>query len=226
MHILKLCPKLLKDFIYKFIYFIFKLLRPKHFFFNGKKIQYENSFYNTSFFNERTVEIPMIKEIISSYKRNNFLEIGNVLQHYNYPESRVIVDKYEVSQNVINEDIETYSTQTKFNLIVSISTLEHVGLDEGEMLPDKDKLQRCILNISNNLLAKEGVLIVTLPVNYNENVDKFIRENSLFQEKFFMKKDSLLLNTWKKVSFDDLTVKNRSKPILIEDVFFGIYRKN
>jgi hypothetical protein len=226
MHILKLCPKLLKDFIYKFIYFIFKLLRPKHFFFNGKKIQYENSFYNTSFFNERTVEIPMIKEIISSYKRNNFLEIGNVLQHYNYPESRVIVDKYEVSQNVINEDIETYSTQTKFNLIVSISTLEHVGLDEGEMLPDKDKLQRCILNISNNLLAKEGVLIVTLPVNYNENVDKFIRENTIFQEKFFMKKDSLLLNTWKKVSFDDLTVKNRSKPILIEDVFFGIYRKN
>ena len=226
MHILKLCPKLLKDFIYKFIYFIFKLLRPKHFFFNGKKIQYENSFYNTSFFNERTVEIPMVKEIISSYKRNNFLEIGNVLQHYNYPESRVIVDKYEVSQNVINEDIETYSTQTKFNLIVSISTLEHVGLDEGEMLPDKDKLQRCILNISNNLLAKEGVLIVTLPVNYNENVDKFIRENTIFQEKFFMKKDSLLLNTWKKVSFDDLTVKNRSKPILIEDVFFGIYRKN
>ena len=226
MHILKLCPKLLKDFIYKFIYFIFKLLRPKHFFFNGKKIQYENSFYNTSFFNERTVEIPMIKEIISSYKRNNFLEIGNVLQHYNYPESRVIVDKYEVSQNVINEDIETYSTQTKFNLIVSISTLEHVGLDEGEMVTDKDKLQRCILNISNNLLAKEGVLIVTLPVNYNENVDKFIRENSLFQEKFFMKKENLLLNTWKKVSFDDLTVKNRSKPILIEDVFFGIYRKN
>jgi len=226
MHILKLCPKLLKDFIYKFIYFIFKLLRPKHFFFNGKKIQYENSFYNTSFFNERTVEIPMVKEIISSYKRNNFLEIGNVLQHYNYPESRVIVDKYEVSQNVINEDIETYSTQTKFNLIVSISTLEHVGLDEGEMVTDKDKLQRCILNISNNLLDKEGVLIVTLPVNYNENVDKFIRENSLFQEKFFMKKDSLLLNTWKKVSFDDLTVKNRSKPILIEEVFFGIYRKN
>jgi hypothetical protein len=226
MHILKLCPKLLKDFIYKFIYFIFKLLRPKHFFFNGKKIQYENSFYNTSFFNERTVEIPMVKEIISSYKRNNFLEIGNVLQHYNYPESRVIVDKYEVSQNVINEDIETYSTQTKFNLIVSISTLEHVGLDEGEMVTDKDKLQRCILNISNNLLAKEGVLIVTLPVNYNENVDKFIRENTIFQEKFFMKKDSLLLNTWKKVSFDDLTVKNRSKPILIEEVFFGIYRKN
>jgi len=226
MHILKLCPKLLKDFIYKFIYFIFKLLRPKHFFFNGKKIQYENSFYNTSFFNERTVEIPMIKEIISSYKRNNFLEIGNVLQHYNYPESRVIVDKYEVSQNVINEDIETYSTQTKFNLIVSISTLEHVGLDEGEMVTDKDKLQRCILNISNNLLDKEGVLIVTLPVNYNENVDKFIRENTIFQEKFFMKKDSLLLNTWKKVSFDDLTVKNRSKPILIEEVFFGIYRKN
>jgi len=202
------------------------LLRPKHFFFNGKKIQYENSFYNTSFFNERTVEIPMVKEIISSYKRNNFLEIGNVLQHYNYPESRVIVDKYEVSQNVINEDIETYSTQTKFNLIVSISTLEHVGLDEGEMVTDKDKLQRCILNISNNLLAKEGVLIVTLPVNYNENVDKFIRENTIFQEKFFMKKDSLLLNTWKKVSFDDLTVKNRSKPILIEEVFFGIYRKN
>lgn len=226
MHILKLCPKLLKDFIYKFIYFIFKLLRPKHFFFNGKKIQYENSFYNTSFFNERTVEIPMVKEIISSYKRNNFLEIGNVLQHYNYPESRVIVDKYEVSQNVINEDIETYSTQTKFNLIVSISTLEHVGLDEGEMVTDKDKLQRCILNISNNLLDKEGVLIVTLPVNYNENVDKFIRENTIFQEKFFMKKDSLLLNTWKKVSFDDLTVKNRSKPILIEEVFFGIYRKN
>jgi len=226
MRILKLCPKVLKDFIYKSIYLIFKALRPKHFIFNGKIIQYENSFYNTSFFNERTVEIPLVKEIISSYKRKNFLEIGNVLQHYNYPETRVIVDKYEVSQNVINEDIETFSTPTKFDLIVSISTLEHVGLDEGEEVTDKDKLQRCLLNISNNLLAKDGVLVVTLPVNYNENVDKFILENTLFQEKFFIKKDNLLLNTWKKVSYEDLNVKIKSKPVLIEEVYFGIYRKN
>lgn len=225
MEILKLSPKSLKILIYKTIYYFYKILRPKGFLFNNQTIPYENSYYNTSFFNERSVEIPLIKELLKNYTNADFLEVGNVLMHYGYNTPRDIVDKYEISDGVLNIDIEEYRNK-KYSLILSISTLEHVGLDEGEKIIDERKLERCIANIIDNLLVDKGLFIITLPVNYNHNVDKFIFDNKLFQEKFFIVKDNPFLNTWKKIDFDQIEVKYRKKPILIEEVFIGIYTKN
>jgi hypothetical protein len=224
MEIIKLSPSSLKKHLYQLIYLIYSFLRWNYFYLNNKKINYENSFYNTSFFNERSVEIPLIKELLNNYDTSNFLEIGNVLMHYNFIKSRDIVDKYEVSEEVLNFDIEDYRDK-KYSLIVSISTLEHVGLDAGEEIIDNQKLQRCVSNIIENLLIEKGVFIVTLPVNYNQNVDKFIFENDIFQEKFYMVKNNLFLNTWKKLEFDEVKARYRKKPILIEEVFIGIYTK-
>jgi len=225
MEILKLSPKPLKILIYKTIFYLYKILRPKGFLFKNQIIHYENSFYNTSFFNERYVEIPLIKELLKNYNNTDFLEVGNVLMHYEYTSPRDIVDKYEISEGVLNIDIKDYENKN-YSLILSISTLEHVGLDEGEKIIDERKLERCIANIVDYLLIDKGVFIITLPVNYNHNVDKFIFDNKLFQEKFFMVKDNLLLNTWKKIDFDQILVKYRKKPLLIEEVFIGIYTKN
>ena len=41
-----------------------------------------------------------------------------------------IVDKYEKKKGIINQDIVDYKPDKKYDLIISISTLEHVGWDE------------------------------------------------------------------------------------------------
>jgi len=40
-----------------------------------------------------------------------------------------------------------------------------------------------------------------------------------------MTRDSLLLNTWKIVNYDQLEKRFRDKPLFIEEVFFGIFKK-
>lgn len=226
INILKFFPKKIKTFTYNLIYSIYKLFRNKKFNFYSQSLLYENSFYNTSFFNERTVEIPIFKELISKYKSDSVLEVGNVLNHYNFVKERDIVDKYEIFPKVKNIDIEHFNSTKKYNLILSISTLEHVGLDEGEIIQDPEKLSRCLRHLSENLLQSKGCLIVSLPVNYKENVDDIIFNSNFFTEKFFMIRDNYFLNTWKLVDFKNLKRKIRKKPMLIEEVFFGVCFKN
>jgi hypothetical protein len=38
-----------------------------------------------------------------------------------------VLDKYEQAPGVINEDVVSFSPPQKYDLIVSVSTLEHVG---------------------------------------------------------------------------------------------------
>lgn len=64
------------------------------------------------------------------------LEVGNVLSHY-FPIHHDIVDKYEVCPGVINQDIADFLPQEKYDLILSISTVEHVGWDEQPQEPTK-----------------------------------------------------------------------------------------
>ena len=72
------------------------------------------------------------------------LEVGNVLSHY----QRVchdIVDKYEAREGVINEDVVSFDPGRRYALIVSISTLEHVGWDENPR--ETDKVSRALDNL-------------------------------------------------------------------------------
>jgi hypothetical protein len=61
---------------------------------------------------------------MDKYKGKVIRKIGNVLSHYVISD-HVIVDKYEFGNSILN-----YSPGTKFDLIVSISTFEHLGYDK------------------------------------------------------------------------------------------------
>ena len=60
---------------------------------------------------------------------------GNVLLHY-FPADHEIVDKYEKGDGIVNEDIVNFRPGKKYDLIVSISTLEHISWNE-EKKPKK-----------------------------------------------------------------------------------------
>jgi len=195
MRVSSLISYLFKIFDF-FLYFYLKIFRRNDFFvFNNKKIFYFYSLYNHTFRNERAIEIPIIYEEIRKRNFPNFLEVGNVLNHY-FKLSHDVVDKYEKGKNVQNLDIINYKTDRKYKLTVSISTIEHIGLDEEEV--DKKKVLNAIC-LLKDLLDYDGELIITVPLGYNVFLDKLIISNKLeFQEIFYFKREENR-NIWRQV---------------------------
>lgn len=157
----------------------------KKFKFQNQKYDYFHHPYNTG--GERTVEVPIIWKAVEEYmaSKKSILEVGNVLSHY-FPVFHTVVDKYEPGEGVINEDIVNYNPSKKYDLIVSISTLEHVGWDEEPREPEK--ILRAIERLED-FLADGGKMIVTLPLGYNSEMDKYLREGKIsFSRIYFMKR--------------------------------------
>jgi hypothetical protein len=130
--------------------------------------------YNTTWTNERAVEIPVVRRFLKYSESSSTLEIGNVLSHY-FDTSYTVVDKYEKCRYrpVINEDFVDFNSHQRFNLIVSISTIEHVGWDEKPR--DEARVMMAFTKI-RSLLGSSGKAIVTIPVGYNHYLDQRIHE--------------------------------------------------
>lgn len=101
----------------------------------GGENHYLFHIYNNSWLNERTVEVPLIWQSVVDTSvanpRARILEIGNVLSHY-FDIQHDVLDKYEIAPKVVNEDAVSFHPSGKYDLIVSISTIEHIGFDEPE----------------------------------------------------------------------------------------------
>jgi SAM-dependent methyltransferase len=123
--------------------------------------------YNVTWCNERAVEIPIVWAEVARWHGRRVLEVGNVLSHY-FAVEHEILDKFEQGRGIRNEDVESFRDAGRYDLIVSISTLEHVGWDEEPR--DAGKIGRAISNLSDHL-APGGRLLVTLPLGYNPVMD-------------------------------------------------------
>ena len=194
---------LLKTGASHFAYFLYyKKIRkcPQSFTFLDKRYDYFVAMYHATYANERAVEIPIAMGLVEKYLGRRILEVGNVLSHYfSFP--HVIVDKYEVAPGVTNEDIVEYSTRQKFDLVLSISTLEHVGWDETPQ--DGTKIIKALKNIKN-LVNPGGLVMVTVPIGQNPLLDKLIREGIIkFDRQYYMKRISKS-NLWEQKGWDSV----------------------
>lgn len=106
----------------------------QQFLFQGKPLWYNRLSFNNRA--ERAVEIPLALAFLARQQRSSgsLLEIGNVLQHYEeavgvFPwlRPRCIIDKFEQAQGVENRDLMEMDPAKKFQTILSISTVEHIG---------------------------------------------------------------------------------------------------
>jgi len=173
---------------------------PKYFVFHGKKYRY--FFHPVVWRCERVVEIPVILEIVKSYSGKSLLEVGNVLSNY-LPVNHTILDKYEIASGVINEDCVSFAPSERYDLIVSISTLEHVGWDEKPL--DHFKILPAVRNLYR-LLRANGKIIFTVPLGYNPELDACIKTNKLKLTKVVYLKRISKHNVWKESSWNE--VKN------------------
>jgi SAM-dependent methyltransferase len=169
--------------------------------FEGRKYRYFYHWYNATYWNERAVEVPIVWEIVKSYGGKRILEVGNVLSHY-YAVEHTIVDKYEVSPRVINEDVVSFRPEgVKYDLVICISTLEHVGLG-GEFREAMKPL--CAVENLRQLLASGGIIVVTIPIGQNPALDALLRENRLPFIRCLCLKRISRDNRWQQVEWNQV----------------------
>jgi hypothetical protein len=128
-----------------------------------------------SWYNERAVEIAIVMDIVRRYQGKNILEIGNVLSHY-FAFEHDVCDKYEGATGVITKDVVDFQSDKKYDLIICISTLEHVGWDENPR--DSSKIPRAIRHLKT-LGSKGGLIIITLPLGYNSDLDELLKHGQI-----------------------------------------------
>jgi len=156
--------------------------------------------YNPTWRNERAVEIPVIWRVVEKYQGQKILEVGNVLSHY-LPFDHDVLDKYEKAEGVLNQDVIDFRPAKKYDLIVSISTLEHVGWDENPREPMK--ILKAFENLKR-LIAPNGKLAVTLPIGYNNALDELLKNNRIqFTDMYCLKRMSED-NDWAEVGWNDV----------------------
>ena len=157
--------------------FIISRLDKSEFTFDDRLISLFYHAYNMTWANERSVEIPIINDYLSHYESKGVLEIGNVLSHYG-DVNHTVLDKFERGKGIINEDILNFVATEKFELIVSISTFEHIGFDD-DMNDDSGVKILHAIDASRKLLAENGRLVLTLPIGYNPSLDRLISGGTL-----------------------------------------------
>lgn len=158
---------------------------------NYKKLPYFYHTYNVTWSNERRIEFPLIKYYMTGIESSKILELGNVLSHY-VKTKHDIVDEYEYDPGIMNVDIMIYNPKKKYDLILSISTLEHVGVD-GEKEPGK--ALKTIRHLKT-LLSQNGKIIFTIPIGYNKLLDKAIKNDPSFVSKAYYFKRVTSNNKW------------------------------
>lgn len=150
--------------------------------FAGQTYAYLRHWYNVTWLNERRVEIPIIRAVLERERDVRLLEIGNVLSHYDRTLVHPVVDRYQRPnrENAFAEDAETFTHGAPYDLIVSISTFEHIGHDDVPR--DEDKIRRTAQHV-RGLLSPHGSLVFTAPIGYSPSLDKLVDEGDGFLER-------------------------------------------
>lgn len=151
--------------------------------------------YGATLASERIVEVPIALEALRAHAGMRILEVGNVLGHY-VERSHTVLDKYEKSDGCINEDILDYHQPQGFDFVVSVSTVEHIGWNDYEREPEKAVLA---LEHMKRLLAPGGSMLVTIPLGYNQFLDRYLQsDRCIFRKMSFLRRSSLR-NQWVQV---------------------------
>jgi len=150
---------------------------PDTFTFDGRDLPYFRHPYNRAGENMRTVEVPIVYATLRGREWDRILEIGNVLQHYvriGWP----VLDMQERGTAVINADLMTWEPSKPYDLIFSISTLEHIGHGRYAGLTRATTPAEALSRI-RSWLVPGGLALLTVPLSYNEVLDRQLLEGEL-----------------------------------------------
>jgi hypothetical protein len=108
-------------------------------------------------------------------------------------------------------------------LIVSISTLEHIGRDDDTN--DPDKIFSVINNLRNCLSAK-GLLIFSIPIGYNQSLDNNIFQGNInINDKYYLQRKTKD-NRWAEISEETAKLSQYNFPYRAGNAILIAYIKN
>lgn len=214
--------KPLKFFYLKYILPLnWYLNEDRRFLFKGKLYKHFYSWNHFTWENDRMVEVPIAMEYVNKNKDKKILEVGSVLnQFHRFPHT--IVDKYEEEEGVCQEDIIDYNPNEKYDLIVSVSTFEHIGFNEP--VKDSQKVLKAIEKVKS-LVAPGGKILITCPLGHTPHLDKFLQDGTIkFDEEFFLRRDSFneWRSKWTQIDREE-AFKNLKKVAPFDRVIIGVF---
>lgn len=168
---------------------------PGSFAWGGRELPYFVHRYHYTWLNERAVEVALALDLLDQHPGAEVLEIGNVLGHYT-DLTHPVVDKYEQAPGVLNADVADLDLGRDFDLVMAISTLEHVGLDEDVL--DEGKPARAIERLRAHV-RPGGLLWITHPVGYNEALDAQLRSGAIASSRMRALRRDDRRNEWREV---------------------------
>jgi SAM-dependent methyltransferase len=186
----------------------------------GRDYPYCDHRYNFTWMNERRVEIPIMRAALDDHRGKAVLEVGNVLSHY-APVAHEVVDKYERSDRtrIIAQDVSRLSLPERYDLILSISTLEHVGWDES---PQSPGAAIDALRAIRNHLKPDGTALFSVPIGYNPHLDQALFSGEAGYVKSLTLRRISRGNTWAECDLNDARGARFGHPYPFANaVFFG-----
>lgn len=138
---------------------------------NGINVSYIRELPNRAYRNERSIELGLGKYFAEKFN-NEIVELGAVCYQYSFFKGWNTIDPYDSYEKCIRKDILEYNYCSS-NLL-SISTLEHCGLDLGYNQPKDENLAitglKKIIGESNNYL-------VTFPIGVHRKLEDYVKNN-------------------------------------------------
>jgi len=225
-YILRTAPKYLFEYCFDRIpnYILFCYYNwfksSETFHFDGDVYSYFFHPYCNTWKNERCAVIPIVWKKVMEYRSlgKNILEIGNMTSYF-YDVDYDILDKYEITNGVINEDVIDFHPSKKYDFIFSIMTLQYVGWFE---LPrDHMKTLRAVENLKG-LLSPGGKIMIIHGFGENEAMDEFLKNGSFkFSKQFYLKK--IADNKWTETDWENVKDMNYdSSTPTATGIFIGI----
>jgi hypothetical protein len=185
-------------------------LAERRFVLDGESLPYHVARGNRTWDNERAVELPLVwRELERRGRSEGVLEVGNVLGHY-FEIDHPVLDRYERYHTVTwNEDVVSFQPPFAPELVISISTLEHVG--HSETPRDRTKFTRAVDAILG-WLAPGGRLVFTVPLGYNPAVLEFLDAPPAELTALRCLRRTTLDNLWEQASYEEVRDVRYDRP--------------
>lgn len=168
--------------------------------------------------NERAVELPLAFGILDRLDSSRVLEVGNVISHYRDSVRHDVVDRYETGDpRVLNSDARCFNPSSQYDVIISLSTLEHVGWDESPRNPEK--AWETILHLTS-LLAPGGTFLFTVPTGYHPRLCRSILESRELRKSLRALKRVSIWNEWEECSPEEAGRCEFGKPYPFANAIF------
>jgi hypothetical protein len=164
-------------------------LPHRHVELEGQRIALHYEFRRWAWRTERCAEIALGARAVAQREPDEVLEVGNVMPLAGV-RGHIVVDKYEAFPGVVNEDILDFAPGRRYGLVLSLSTLEHVGWDEEPRDPGKAP---AALEAMSSLVADDGALLITIPVGVHRCLEEaFTADDGPFDSIALLVKTSRL----------------------------------